>query len=113
MKLKIFSLLVMVNLAFAMVSPIWTANKHYECNFFDIPITVTDVQTMMLPFAPVKDQFEATNVLNAATSRSQPETAPQMVNVSGTYNIATQYCFPTGQGRSTTLQSWHTVSASM
>lgn len=104
MKLRAVFLLIIVNLTLAMVSPGRKANKHYECKFSDIPITVGDVQTMALPFAPVKDQYEATDVLNTMTSQTQPGNAPQMVNISSIYNIRTQYCFPIGQKPSTTLQ---------
>ncbi len=102
MKLAISLLLVLLQMAVA--GPASSHTKHYDCKTFDVPITVTDIPTIVLPFLPVKDQYQATSVLNALTSRTQPQTIPQLVNVSGTYNIATQFCSPAGQRAPTTLQ---------
>ncbi len=104
MKLTTSLLLVTLDMALARPSSYPTTGKHYDCKSFDVPISVADIPSLSLPFLPVKDQYQATNVLNMLTSRTPSGAAPQMVNVSGTYNIATQYCSPVGQPPSTTLQ---------
>ncbi|KAJ9652994.1 hypothetical protein H2198_007774 [Neophaeococcomyces mojaviensis] len=104
MKLTTTLLLVMFDMALARPSPHQTTGKHYDCKSFDIPITVADIPTLALPFLPVADQYQATNVLNTLTARTQSGAAPKVVNVSGIYNIATQYCFPLDQPLSSTLQ---------
>jgi len=106
MKLITSLLLVMFDMALARPSSHQTTGKHYDCKSFDVPITVSDIPTLALPFLPVEDQYQATNVLNMLTARTQSGAAPKLVNISGSYNIATQYCFPIDQTLqvSTTLQ---------
>ena len=104
MKLTTSLLLVMFDMALARPSSHLTTGKHYDCKSFDVPITVADIPTLVLPFLPVQDQYQATNVLNMLTARTQSGASPKLVNISASYNIATQYCFPVGQPLSTTLQ---------
>ncbi len=96
----------MLNMALARPPQPRTPGKHYGCNSFNIPITVTDAPTLAIPILPVQDQYQAVNALSTLTSRtpSDWQIHPQLVNISGTYNTVMQHCFPVDQPVSTTLQ---------
>ncbi|KAK5938058.1 hypothetical protein PMZ80_009647 [Knufia obscura] len=98
-------LLAMVDMALARPSPSPNTGKHYECETYNIPISVANVPTLAVPFT-VKDQYEAIDVLATLNNRSPPDWLihPKLVNVSATYNMAMQYCFPVDQPVSSTLQ---------
>ncbi|KAJ9654826.1 hypothetical protein H2198_006181 [Neophaeococcomyces mojaviensis] len=69
---------------------------HYDCHPFVIPIPVTNIPIFVLPFPAPQDQLQATSILNAATARTQPpQSAPHLLNLTATYNISGEYCWPT------------------
>lgn len=69
--------------------------SHYQCQTFSVPIQVDNVTTVVLPFPPLKDQYQATSLLDSITDRYQSTAPPQLTTLTGSYNIEAEYCQPT------------------
>ena len=70
------------------------ASPGYTCKSFFVPIKVNNVTTIVPPFPPFKNSYEATAFDNSATSRLQSTTKPNLTSITTTYNISAKYCTP-------------------
>ena len=75
------------------------AAPSYTCKSFFVPVTISNVTTVVPPFPyPFPDGYAAVAFANAATYRDPPTITPNLTAVSGTFNISVDYCTPTKPG---------------
>jgi hypothetical protein len=82
------------------------AQSAHNCPSFFVPVTVTNVTTIVPPFpCPLKDGYAATSPSNFITARDSPAGSANLTTLTATFNISAQYCTPNQPtAKSSTLQ---------
>ena len=71
------------------------AQSGYNCTSFLVPITVTNITTIIPPFPhPFPDGYAATALSNAITLRDAPAASANLTTLTATFNISAEYCTP-------------------
>ncbi len=71
------------------------AQSTYNCTSFFVPITVTNVTTIIPPFPhPFPNGYAATSLANAITQRDAPPASANLTTLTATFNISAEYCTP-------------------
>ncbi|KAK5101248.1 hypothetical protein LTS08_004855 [Lithohypha guttulata] len=81
-----------------------TRDEPCACHIFTLCVDISDVSTAVFPFAPLEDQYQATNLLTTITNRVQTDTAPRLKNLTATYEVQAHLCAPKRKKPFTTLQ---------
>lgn len=86
--------------------PMINAQSGHNCTSFFLPVTVTNVTTVVPPFPyPLKDGYAATSLSNFITARDTPASSANLTTLSATFNISAEYCTPNQPtAKSSTLQ---------
>lgn len=86
--------------------PVITAHSGQNCTSFFIPVTVTNVTTLVEPFPyPFPDGYAATGLSNSITTRDAPAGSANLTTLTVTFNISAEYCTPNqATVQSSTLQ---------
>jgi pimeloyl-ACP methyl ester carboxylesterase len=82
------------------------AQSAHKCTSFFVPVTVTNVTTLIPPFPyPFKDGYAATALSNFITARDTPAGSANLTTLTATFNISAEYCTPNQPtAKSSTLQ---------
>lgn len=87
-------------------APVINAQSGRNCTSFFLPVTVTNVTTVIPPFPyPLPDGYAATALSNAITARDAAAGSANLTTLTTTFNISAEYCTPSiPTAKSSTIQ---------
>ena len=68
--------------------------RPYTCHPFTLPIPVNNVTTIVPPFPPIENAYQATYYANLFTKRGAPTPQVNFTTLTKTFNISGQVCTP-------------------